>query len=131
MDRNELTTYEKKLGASILRDLDADGFPVSAALWFWNVDTNMWLYMIASPLVDVVGPKVSYTRLSNVLNGKADVYEQILELDNVSIVSNNSSLIQLMKIAIRTEPNSISGIDFTRNTINNHFIEAAYIYRMA
>lgn len=131
MDRHELTSYQKELGAQILRDLDSSEFPVSAALWFWNVDSETWLYTIASPLVNVIGPKAAYTRVSNMLHDKKNVYELVLELNNISIVSDTSQLINLLKIAIRTESDAIGSIEFNKNTINNHFIEAAFIYRMA
>jgi hypothetical protein len=85
--------------------------------------------MLATPLVDKEGPKKVYERIQRLLEGQDVQYD--LSLDNIAIVSPDDQLITLLKKAIKTEKDSLSSITFTRNVINNTFIENAYIYRMS
>ena len=49
----------------------------------------------------------------------------------ISVVEQNHEVIHLLRNVIHTEPNSILGIRFNHNVVNNVFIEDAYIYRMS
>lgn len=54
-----------------------------------------------------------------------------VELHNVSVVEDDDSLVGLFRKAVKTGPNDIRGIRFSKNTIDGHFIEDAYLYRLA
>lgn len=124
MDRTSLTTESKDQGAAILRALDRVGLSITACLWFWDEKAKNWILIMATPLIDQQGPKLAYTRLLNSLP------KDTIDIGSISLVSPNHPLIDLLRVAIRTEPDVVGGIDFQRNTINNTYIEAAYIYRI-
>jgi len=114
-------------GKRLIEALDNAGFQVRAVLWFYLAESDEWRFVVASPLVERKGPKEAYAFVQTVL-------AQLLppsgiSLEEISVVSPEYDLIRLLKTAIQTGP-GISGIRFTRNTINNTFIEDAYIYRM-
>ena len=115
-------------GAELTCLLDQAHLVVSASLWLYIPESNIWRLIIASPEVRTYGPKKVYQKIQPVLS-------QILEekpsigLKDISLVENDDPLIALLRVATRTG-DGISGIRFSRNTINGHFIEDAYIYRM-
>ena len=125
----EILTKEMiESGAELTRLLDQAQLMVSASLWLYVPESNIWRLTIATPEVRTCGPKKVYQKIQSVLS-------QILEeqpsvgLKDISVVENDNALISLLRIAISTG-DGISGIRFSRNTINGQFIEDAYIYRM-
>ncbi len=123
-----LTKEMIEAGAELTRLLDQTSLVVSASLWLYIPESNIWRLIIVSPEVETSGPRKVYQKIQPVLS-------QILEekpsigLKDISVVENNNPLIALLRMAIRTG-DGISGIRFSRNTINGQFIEDAYIYRM-
>lgn len=115
-------------GANLTRLLDENNFVATASLWFFNLDSGTWRYVIASPQVDTKGIKDAYKKVQEILlrfsNGDGSIH-----LKDVTLVSPGDHLILLLKIAIRTG-NPISGIRFSKNLINGVLIEDAYIYRL-
>jgi len=127
MDKPTLVETDLEAGKALLSVLDKSRFSVKAALWFYLSDSNEWRLIFALPSVDRIGPQAAYEKMQSQLQKLDPKYN--LTLQNISIVSPKENLIMLLKKAIRTGPGP-SGIRFTRNTINNVFIEDAYIYRM-
>ncbi|MFA1822753.1 hypothetical protein ACDX78_21820 [Virgibacillus oceani] len=88
--------------------------------------------MIASKDYDKTGPANTYEHINEVLTQIVQKHSDYgIALNNISVVSTNYKLIRLLGTAIHTEPDDVSGIRFTRNAIDNHYIEDAYIYRIA
>ena len=56
--------------------------------------------------------------------------ERTVALSDVGVTDPKDPLIELLRVAVKTGP-TVGGIRFTRNVINGHFIEDAYIYRMS
>jgi hypothetical protein len=123
-----LTQGMIETGAELTRLLDQAPLVVSASLWLYIPESNIWRLIIASPEVRTYGPKKVYQKIQPILS---QILEEELSigLKDISVVENNNPLIALLRMAIRTG-DGISGIRFSRNTINGHFIEDAYIYRM-
>ena len=107
--------------------MDAHKYPVNAALWFFDQNSDTWKYILSTPKVDKEGPLKVYQEIQNLLReGK-----EAIALKDISVVSPTNSLILNLKTAITTPSKAISGIRFSRNVVNNFFIEDAYIYRVA
>ena len=123
-----LTKEMIEAGAELTRLLDQTPLVVSASLWLYIPESNIWRLIIVSPEVETSGPRKVYQKIQPVLS---QILEEKLSigLKDISVVENNNPLIALLRMAIRTG-DGISGIRFSRNTINGHFIEDAYIYRM-
>jgi hypothetical protein len=116
-----------KAGASVLENLDRRHFLIDAALWLYLSNQNQWRLLLATPEVHLEGPRKAYKRLLQALRNSA---VHGVSLDDVAVVDSGDPFVQLLQSAIRTD-RAMSGIRFTRNTINGQFIEDAYIYRMA
>ena len=118
-----------KAGAMLIERLDADNAEVKSAFWFFSTDDNKWKLIIASPLVGSEGPKKFYMRVIDA-NQNANAEEMVVSSHDIESVNTNSQLVQILRTVISTD-SCISGIRFSRNTINGVFIEDAYIYRMS
>ncbi len=125
----EILTKEMiEAGAELTRLLDQAHLAVSASLWLYIAESSIWRLIIASPEVGTYGPQKAYQKIQPVLS-------QILEekpsigLKDISVIENDNPLLVLLRVAIRTG-DGISGIRLSGNTINGHFIEDAYIYRL-
>lgn len=127
MDKTTLVEKNIEEGRGLLLALDSAGFRVSAALWFYVAEDEEWRFMVASPVIDEKGPRESYAIIQETLERLSPPSE--ISLKQISVISPSHDLVRLLRVAIHTGP-GVSGIRFTRNTINNVFIEDAYIYRM-
>lgn len=114
-------------GSRLIERLDAKCAQVSSAFWLYFSEDRAWKLIIASPLVDERGPR-DYYRVVIGANSLALPGEEVISLNDIEVRSVTNKIVQLLKYAIGTG-NEISGIRFSRNTINGHFIEDAYIYR--
>lgn len=126
MDTKILVDKYIKDGEALLKNLDSKKFPVNAALWFYDQNSDSWKYIISSSRVDKEGPLKVYQDIQSYLGGKTEI-----SLKDISVISPNNYLVLNLKTAINTGKTAISGIRFSKNTINSFFIEDAYIYRMA
>jgi len=125
----EILTREMiEAGADLTRRLDEARLKVNASLWLYIPDSNLWRLIMASPAVRKDGPKKVYRKIQSILS-KIPGDASIIRLNDISVVEDNDPLIILLRIALRTG-DGISGIRFSKNTINGHFIEDTYIYRI-
>lgn len=129
MDRKELNQDNIEIGKRVLMGLDSDLFPVTAAFWLLDTEALRWKYIVATPVLDEIGPLETYRKFFVELR-------KIMDPDNafskaVSVVSPSHPLIRLLRGAINTGRDSVSGIRFTGNAINNQYIEDVYLYRIS
>ena len=128
MDKTALVDRYVEDGRRLVEALDRHNFPVTAAFWFYMPDSDEWRLLIASPVAEEKGPKGAYEDVQSVLSELNPPLE--MALSDVSAISPTHELVRLLGQAIVTGP-GISGIRFTRNTVNGVFIEDAYIYRLS
>jgi hypothetical protein len=114
-------------GSELTRRLDESGLRVSAALWFYDPESNAWRFIIATPEVRDKGLKTIYREVQAAIRNLPE--HQSIPLKDISVVDSNDPLISLMRVAIGTG-DGIAGIRFTRNMINGVLIEDTYIYRL-
>lgn len=119
---NEMISAGKALTEQLDKELE-----VSASLWIYEPDSNTWRLVIASPRVKNYGPKMLYKKIQSVISTMPE--DKKISLKDIALVDKDNRLILLLRKAVRTEK-AISGIRFSRNTINGSFIEDAYIYRL-
>jgi hypothetical protein len=115
-------------GAKLTEKLDELQWPVIASLWLYESEGNQWKLLVASPRVTIDGPKKSYEKIQSALAATPDA-KDALALSDIGVTDPQNPLITLLSVAIGTSPR-VGGIRFTRNVINGHFIEDAYVYRI-
>jgi hypothetical protein len=125
----EMLTQEMvQAGAELTRRLDEAHLEVRASLWLYMPDKNLWRLIVASPAVRHDGPKKVYQQIQTILSKMSDKTWKI-PLHDISVVEDSDPLIASLCTSIGTK-DGISGRRFSRDTINGHFIEDAYIYKM-
>lgn len=115
-------------GAKLVERLDQSQSNVQAALWLFLPEEKTWEMIVISPLVKTDGPRSFYKRILEA-NKKADEPESIISLNDIKVADTSNPLINILRIAISTG-SGITGIRFSKNTINGTFIEDSYIYRI-
>ncbi|MBW1940580.1 MAG: hypothetical protein JRI28_04275 [Deltaproteobacteria bacterium] len=125
---DNLTEDMISAGAKLIERLDATSSEVAAALWYYFPEDRGWKLIIASSKVTSEGPKSFYKQIKE-SNKQSEENEKVVFLKDISITDSNNPLMQLFKFAVSTGP-GISGIRFSKNSINGQFIDDSYIYRI-
>ena len=115
-------------GTKLVERLDQSQSNVQAALWLFLPEEKTWEMIVISPLVKTDGPRSFYKRILEA-NKKADESESIISLNDIKVADTSNPLINVLRTAISTG-SGITGIRFSKNTINGTFIEDSYIYRI-
>ena len=115
-------------GRRLIKKLDASGFPVTAAFWYYFPEAEQWRLVIASPTVESGGRHAAYTEIHRIQ--RRGLRAAPLSVSEITAVSPHDPLVKLLSSAIRTGP-GIVGIAFSGNVINGVHIEDAYIYRLS
>ncbi|MFD2618592.1 hypothetical protein [Terrilactibacillus laevilacticus] len=128
MDKTILVEQDLKNGEKLIRKLDELKFTVHSALWLYIPESDIYRLLIATPLVDELGPQEVYRKIKSTIDMIGEPFE--ISLQSITAISPKNELIKTLGMLIKTDANKISGIRFTRNTINNIYIEDSYIYRI-
>ena len=126
--RDVLTEDMIEGGRIITKFLDEGSLNPTASFWYFYPEEKIWRLMIASKKINTEGPKKLYSRIREILI-KIPENKPSIKLKDISLIKDNEDLLSLLRIAIRTG-SGIFGIRFSRNSINGHFIEDSYIYRI-
>lgn len=120
-------SFDERAGRNLVQALDSAKFPVSGALWLYQPEADGWRLLIVSP-------RVTGSSLSKLFSQLHEIARKLPEfpllLSSVSLVSPDDPLIVQLRKALKTGPNDIGGIRFSRNVIDGTYIEDAYIYRL-
>ncbi|MTT32405.1 hypothetical protein GMB86_10345 [Terrilactibacillus sp. BCM23-1] len=128
MDKTILVEQDLKNGERLIRKLDELNFIVHSAFWLYIPESDIYRLMIATPLVDEIGPQEVYRKIKSTIDLIEEPFD--ISLQSISVISPNNELIKILGTFTKTDANAINGIRFTRNTINNMYIEDSYIYRI-
>ena len=123
-----LTQEMQKVGADLTASLDQASLDIKAALWFFEPEHRAWRLLFATPRLKSDGPRHVYRTIQSVMTKAKDRFRD-LSLQDIKAVSPDDPLVSLLRLALRTGP-GIAGIRFSRNAINGHLVEDAYIYRL-
>ena len=123
-----LTSEMIKAGAALTERMDKAHIDVRASLWMYSADISAWRLILAIPGVSKEGPKKIYRKIQTALIGMKSDFPS-LTLSHIAITPPDSSLIRVLRSAVTTGP-GISGIRFSRDTIDGTYIEDSYIYRL-
>lgn len=108
--------------------LDKSKLVVSASMWQYLTESNIWRLIIASPDVRKNGPMKVYNLIQSVLSKTPD-NKINLALKDITVVETKDPTLNLLRKAVKTGK-GISGIRFSKNYINGHFIDDTYVYRL-
>jgi hypothetical protein len=127
VDRITLVEQAKQEGRRLLEALDRRGFRITAALWLSMPDAPEWRLILATPLMDELGPKEVYTQILASLQSLQP--PTTISLNDVWVTSPNDGFLGLLRQKVTTGP-GISGMEFVRTTINGILMDGLYLYRL-
>ena len=113
-------------GEELVKALERHRFRIDSAFWIQpEGESGDWILVIASPVVDLVGPLVAYQRIRRVM---ADLREGTqLELSDIRAVGVTEQVYQGLK-ALAITPGVLGHAPAT-GPHRNIVFERAYIYR--
>lgn len=114
-------------GDQLIKQMDTEKADVKSAFWFYTPEENTWKLIVVSPKVAEEGHRRYYKRVIEA-NKKLPEESPHVSLNDISVSSVDDAIVQLL-MTIKTD-NSINNLRFSKNTVNGHFIDDVYIYRM-
>ncbi|WP_261904519.1 hypothetical protein [Vibrio fortis] len=115
-------------GAQLVESMDKNRADVKCAFWFYMSEENVWKLIFVSNKVASEGPRKYYKRIIDANKSLPQTALKV-SISDIGVSTAEQPIVQLLSTMIRTD-NSINGIRFSKNTINGHFIDDVYIYRM-
>lgn len=113
-----------KAGARLVERLDDKEAKVKSAFWFYSPEDKTWRLIIASPLVDDIGPREYYRKVLDA-NTAASNDEALISLNDISVTNTTNQFVQILSHAGARLANT----RLSRSAVAGNFIEDSYIYR--
>jgi hypothetical protein len=126
MGQTTLVDQDIDNGRRLIEALDAAGFPIVVAFWFFLPEEEDWRLIIASAKEDEVGPLAAYTEIQGVLRASVST----LSLRRISVVSPSDPMVHDFRIYAET-PGApfVGGTALNRTALGDIYVERAYVYR--
>ena len=115
-------------GQALIQRLDAKNEDISAAIWLYFTEPNVWRLMLATPIVKAKGPLSAYKMIQSVLRRHNDEFP-MLDLQDITVVAPDDAVLEPFRIAIKES--GTAGIRLSRTAIGGQYIDDAYVYRAA
>jgi hypothetical protein len=114
-------------GASLVAELESQGFDATAILWLYFDEAETWRIVIGSSDVDKLGPRKVYQQIQAILRDMKDDPNG-LSLPDISVVGDKSSPIR----ALRREATTTGGIGEgrLRGSVDRDYIVDSYVYKV-
>lgn len=111
-------------GRALLAELDAAAWHATSAFWLFNPERNRWELVLSSPDVETRGSRPGYETVRQILL-RGDLSG--LSLGDITILPPRKEIVRLLSRAVSVTGGG--GVRFSRNAIDGHYIEDAFIYR--
>jgi len=99
-------------------------FPTAGMFWLFEPGASQWHLMIASPIVDELGPRDSYRALSEVSRQVPADSAQLLKLE---LISPRHPLYEALR-AVFAKTKSVEGSRLGGSQVQGMYVEDAYLY---
>ena len=117
------------VGRKLTERLEEIQMPVSALLWLYYSEAEVWRLVIASPIVVKSGPTKAYQLIQSELRAAPEKF-QVIALSEISAVEPNGSLVSPFRGLSKVNTPTV-GKRLSRSTFNGRFVGGAYIYKLA
>ncbi|HLA84359.1 MAG TPA: hypothetical protein VJL29_06170 [Thermoguttaceae bacterium] len=129
MDTKVLVDVDISQGERLLHALDEAGIVIRSALWFYLEESAEWRLILATPLVNVHGPKKAYEKVQEVLKSLEAKGEPLdIHLWQISLVSPEDTLVKHLRGAVKAE--GISRVRVSGSSVNGLYVDDALVYRL-
>jgi hypothetical protein len=119
-----LTDADVEFGKKLCHELDTSRqFPVRGMLWLLEGE---WHLVIASEIVDKVGPRDAYRKLAEIVPPDPIDSAQLLKAE---LISPKTPLYEALRsMFAQTPPSRIAGARLASSQVGGMYIEDAYFY---
>ena len=117
----ELVESEIQEGLEFVKQLDANGFEVLAAYWFYYSDSQRWRLTIVTPKADK-GSRDLYLKAADIKSG--------IDLAAVEFVPPTNAVYKAIVGGRIIHMPNLGITRFSRSTFNGVFVEDAVFYRL-
>jgi hypothetical protein len=119
-----LVSHDIDIGRRIVAALTRASIPVTVYLWAFIPQLQEWQFMIATPLVDIRGPRAAYGEVDKALQ-KDGILEEI-PLRRIFLKSPNDKVLK----SLERESKAVTQEAFrvVNEQIGGNFVEDAYLY---
>lgn len=126
---DQLTTEMINFGKALLLRLEKLNVPVRGQFWLFLPDQRLWRLIVASPETRIEGPRAMYRKIQTAIK-KMPAGTPIVGVSDITVVDEKWPLFDVLRRTVSTGNSGVAGVRFTRNVINGHMIDDAYIYRL-
>lgn len=120
-----ITTADLEFGHKLWDALrDNRKFPISGMLWLFEPDAGQWHLVIASPVVDKIGPRNAYRALAEATKNIPASGDQLLKIE---LVSPKHPLYEAIR-SVFGQAASVEGSRLGHSYVGGIYVEDAYLY---
>ena len=114
-------------GASLVAELESQGFDATAILWLYFEEFERWRLVVASPDVDRLGRMSVYHRIRQILTGMKDDGTG-LKLSDIAAVGETASPV----LGLRRRASKLGGVQEGRvgGSVDRDYIVDSYVYKV-
>lgn len=119
-----LVNQDIEIGRRIVGALTRAAIPVTVYLWAFIPQLQEWQFMIATPLVDIKGPRAAYGEVDRALQGEGILDE--VPLRRIFLKSPNDKVLKALERESKAVPQEAFRV--VNEQIAGNFVEDAYLY---
>ena len=101
-------------------------FPVNGMFWLFRLESSVWHLAIATPRVDIVGPRNAYAELANLTQ---DLFTDSAQIARIELISPKAPIYQALR-SVFGQTESVAGVRLGNTQIGGMFIDDAYLYEI-
>jgi Restriction endonuclease len=112
-------------GASLVQELDAQGFPVSAAFWAFDHILEAWRLIIAAPPKAIESLIGAYNLVQDIVSDN----NLALTLDRVSLIPDDDPKVENLRAMSRNETQDVVEASIGHTQISGRTLSGIHLYR--
>lgn len=124
MATTALVSHDIEVGRRIVAALTRASIPVTVYLWAFIPQLQEWQFMIATPLVDIKGPRAAYGEVDRALQREGILDE--VPLRRIFLKSPNDRVLKSLERESKSVPQEAFRV--VNEQIGGNFVEDAYLY---
>jgi hypothetical protein len=113
-------------GRDLVQELRSEGFPLLAAMWYLEPESDEWQLMLASPLVTEEGTRAAYERVQHALQQIREKHPT-LRLSQTVVRSPQEPLMRAVRTGLKLKPGS-EGMWLAGTSLGDSFVNRAFVY---
>jgi hypothetical protein len=113
-------------GARLIQEIDASGFPVTAAMWAHDPGLDIWRLIIAVPTEKLPSPRAAYDRIQSAIL-ELDLN---LPLDRITRISDDGPTVGNLRELIKAGSADVVEIPLGGSSIAGEPVDKGYGYRL-